>query len=68
MHLFTSSGSSGPGQPGSLAGHQPDSRIRYAARCLHRRNENGLLAVVERHRDEIRRKSILPRPAEPGRL
>lgn len=56
-----------PGPKGAFAEHLTGGRIRYGGRCLQRRNENGLLAVVERHRDEIRRKATLPRPADPGR-
>ena len=67
MQLFTSNGSSEPGKQGTLPCRPPGGRTRYAGRCLHRLNENGLLAIVERHRDEIRRRATLPRPADPGR-
>lgn len=67
MQLFTSNGSSESGKQGTLPSRPPGGRTRYAGRYLHRRNENGLLAIVERHRDEILRKATLPRPADPGR-
>ena len=65
MQLFTSNELPIPRQPARCGYNQFTSRVRY--RGAARRNENGLLAVVERHRDEIRRKATLPRPADPGR-
>ena len=65
MQLFTSNGLSIPSQP-ARSGYNPSiSRVRYGGRSLNRRNENGLLAVVERHRDEIQRSATLPPPADP---
>ena len=55
-----------PGPERTLDDHVPVGRMRSGGRCLQRRNENGLLAVVERHRDDIRRKATLARPADRG--
>ena len=57
-------GSTEPGPKGTFAERLTGGHIRYDGRCLQRRNENGLLAVVERHRDEIRRKTTVSRPAD----
>jgi len=67
MQLFTSHGLSLPTQPARSGYNQASGRVRYGGRGLHRRNENGLLAVVERHRDEIRRSATLPQPDDPAR-
>lgn len=67
MQLFTSNGLSIPSQPARSGYNQSGSRVRYGASGLHRRNENGLLAVVERHRDEIHRRATLPQPTDPAR-
>ena len=67
MQLFTSNGLSLPSQPARSGYNQPSSRVRYGGRGSHRRNENGLLAIVERHRDEILRSATLPQPADPAR-
>ena len=66
MQLFTSNELPIPRQPARCGYNQFNSRVRYGG--AGRRNENGLLAVVERHRDEIRRRSALPQAADPGRL
>ena len=68
MQPFTRNVLPEPGPERKLGGHPPGDRMRYGRRCLPRRNENGLLAVVERHREEVRRKATLPQPADPGRL
>lgn len=66
MQLFTSNGLSIPGQPTRCGYNQSSSRVRYGGGSLQRRNENGLLAVVERHRDEIHRGATLPQPGDPA--
>jgi hypothetical protein len=66
MQLFTSNGLSIPSQPARSGYNQPSSRVRYGGRG-NRRNENGLLAIVERHRDAIHRGATLPQPADPAR-
>ena len=67
MQAFTRNGSSEPGQP-AISVFQPSSgRRRSGVQSPHRRNENGLLAIVERHRDEIRRNARLLQPADQDR-
>ena len=66
MQLFTSNGLSMPSPPARSSWDLYGKRVRYGGRGEHRRNENGLLAVVERHRDEIRRSAASPQPANPG--
>lgn len=65
MQLFKSNGLFIPSPPAGSGYDLSGDRVRYGGRGLHRRNENGLLAVVERHRDEIRRSAALPQPANP---
>lgn len=65
MQLFTSNGLSIPSPRARSGYNQSSGRVRYGAARLNRRNENGLLAVVERHRDEIHRKAALRQPADP---
>ncbi|HSM10768.1 MAG TPA: hypothetical protein VK827_04285 [Lysobacter sp.] len=67
MQLFTSNGIGLPRPPARSGYKQSSSRLRSGESGLHRRNENGLLAVVERHRDAVRRGSALPPPADPAR-
>jgi len=67
MQLFTSNGISEPSQPATFGYGRSSTRMRYGASGLHRRNENGLLAIVERHRDAIRGTATLPRPADQSR-
>lgn len=67
MQLFTSKGLSTLGPP-ATSGHNPyGSRMRYGASGMQRRNENGLLAVVERHRDAIHCNAASPQPADAAR-
>lgn len=67
MQLFTSNGLSIPSEPARSGYNQSSRRVRYGGRGSNRRNENGLLAIVERHRDEIHRSAALPQPADPAR-
>ena len=65
MQLFTGNGLSTPTAPATFGHNQ--TGMRYGGRGVQRRNENGLLAVVERHQDEIHRSATLPQPAGPRR-
>lgn len=58
MQPFTSNRSSPPSPPATFGFRQSVSRMRHAATGVQQRNDNGLLAVVERHRDQIRRNAM----------
>ncbi|MDQ3057871.1 MAG: hypothetical protein M3Q96_09125 [Pseudomonadota bacterium] len=63
MQLFTSNWLPERSPPAMPAYGRAHGRSRYGGSGASRRNENGLLAVVERHREQLREAAIT-QPAE----
>lgn len=63
MQLFTSNWLPERSPPATPAYGRARGRSRYGGSGASRRNENGLLAVVERHREQMR-EATPPQPAE----